>query len=131
MAGARASTRHHRNRVNSDVIFDHNLSDNTIRGIGEGCYDTTPDPAKAKVSTPLTSYEYQRVSFYISSYKIKSHQFFIIFMSEFRCLVGMVELLVGCLGGSFMQVDLSMEVKENRVTSGFGLQVMLGEQIYD
>ena len=58
MAGARASMLHHRNRVNSDVIFDHNLSNNTIRRLSEGCYDTTPDPAKAIVSTPWTSYEY-------------------------------------------------------------------------
>ena len=58
MAGARASMRHHCNRANSDVIFDHNLSDNTIRRLGEGCYDTTPNPAKAIASTPLTSYEY-------------------------------------------------------------------------
>ena len=64
MAGARASTRHKRKCANYDVIFDHNLSDNTIRRLGEGCYDTTPNPAKAIMSTPLTSYNYYRVTFY-------------------------------------------------------------------
>ena len=58
MAGVRTITRHHRNHANYEVIFDHNLSDNTIRRLGEGCYDTTPNPAKAIPSTPLTSYDY-------------------------------------------------------------------------
>ena len=64
MAGARASTRHKRKCANYDVIFDHNISDNTIRRLGEGCYDTTPDPAKANASTTLTSYDYYCVTFY-------------------------------------------------------------------
>ena len=42
------------------------------------------------------------------------------------CLIYLVALVVGCLGGSVLKVDLSGEVKKKCVTSGFGLKVMLG-----
>ena len=41
------------------------------------------------------------------------------------CIVYLAELLVSCLGGSFIKVDLSGAVKKKRATSGFGLKVML------
>ena len=36
------------------------------------------------------------------------------------CLVVMSELIVGCLGGSFLKVDITGVVKKIRVASGFG-----------
>ena len=50
-------------------------------------------------------------------------------MGKVEYLVNMVALIVGCLGGSVMKVDLAVAVKKKRVTSGFGLQVMLGGYI--
>ena len=41
------------------------------------------------------------------------------------CIVYMAALLVGCLGGSVLKVDLAGAVKKKWVTSGFGLNVML------
>ena len=41
-------------------------------------------------------------------------------------LVIMEALLLGCLVGSVPKVDLAGAVKKKRVTSVFGLQVMLG-----
>ena len=51
-------------------------------------------------------------------------------MSKVGCLVNMADLLVGFLGGSVLKVDISGVVKKKRATSGFGLQVMLGEDIF-
>ena len=45
------------------------------------------------------------------------------------CHVYLVALLECCLGGPFLKVDIAGEVKGKRVTSGFGLQVMLGESL--
>ena len=42
------------------------------------------------------------------------------------CIVYMEALLVGCLGGSVLKVDLAVMMKTKRVTSVFGLKVMLG-----
>ena len=42
------------------------------------------------------------------------------------CIVYLVVLLVSCLGGSVLKVDLVGAVKKKRATSGFGLKVMLG-----
>ena len=41
----------------------------------------------------------------------------------------MVALVVGFLGGSFMEFDLAMVVKKRRAALGFVLQVILGESI--
>ena len=46
-------------------------------------------------------------------------------MGEIGFLADWSTLLLGCLGGSFMTVDIFGVVKKIRVTSGFGLQVML------
>ena len=45
-------------------------------------------------------------------------------IGKFGCLINVPEILVGCLGGSVMKVDLYGEV-EKKSTSGFGLQVMI------
>ena len=42
------------------------------------------------------------------------------------CLVGLSERIVGCLGGSVLNFDLTGVVRENKVTSGFGFQVIIG-----
>ena len=39
--------------------------------------------------------------------------------------VGLSERVVGCLGGSVLKVDITGVVKENRVTLGFGFQVII------
>ena len=41
------------------------------------------------------------------------------------CLVYMVSLLVGFLGGSVLEVDIAGSVKKKRATSGFGLKKCL------
>ena len=38
----------------------------------------------------------------------------------------MSERIVGCLGGSIFKVDITGLVKKDRVTSGFGFQVIIG-----
>ena len=35
------------------------------------------------------------------------------------CIVGVSERIVGCLGGSFLKVDISGVVKKNKATSAF------------
>ena len=40
------------------------------------------------------------------------------------CIVYLAALIVGCLGGSVLKVDISGEVKKIRAASGVGLQVM-------
>ena len=47
-------------------------------------------------------------------------------MRKVGCLVNMVALFAGFLGVSVLEVDLAGVVKKKRITSGFGLQVMLG-----
>ena len=47
-------------------------------------------------------------------------------MKIFECPVNMAVILVGFLGGSVLEVDLTGVVKKKSVTSGFGLQVILG-----
>ena len=47
-------------------------------------------------------------------------------MGKVVCLVGLEALLVGCLGGSVIKVNLYGVVTENKKTSCFVLQVMLG-----
>ena len=42
------------------------------------------------------------------------------------CILSMAAPLVGFLGVSIMRVDLGGLVKKNRVTSSFGLQLMIG-----
>ena len=46
-------------------------------------------------------------------------------MRKVGCLVNLEALIVGFVGGSVMKVYLDGAVKKKRVTSGFGLQVML------
>ena len=46
-------------------------------------------------------------------------------MGNVGCLVNLVSLIVGSLGGSVLKVDLSVVVKGKMATSGFGLQVIL------
>ena len=45
-------------------------------------------------------------------------------MGDDGYLVGLSELLVGCLGYSVLKVDIYGAVKKKRATSGFGLQVI-------
>ena len=47
-------------------------------------------------------------------------------MRKVGCLVNMAALLVGFLGVSVLKVDISGSVKKKILTSGFGLQVMIG-----
>ena len=47
-------------------------------------------------------------------------------MGKFGCLVNMAALLLGCLGGSVLKVYLAGVVKKKRVTSCFGLKVIIG-----
>ena len=47
-------------------------------------------------------------------------------MGKFGCIVNLVTLFVRFLGGSVPNVDLDGALNKKRVTSGFGLQVMLG-----
>ena len=42
------------------------------------------------------------------------------------CLVYLVSIIVGCLGGSVLKVDLPGMVKKKRVTSCFVSKVMIG-----
>ena len=42
------------------------------------------------------------------------------------CILYPAKLLVSCLVGSVLKVDLSGAVKKKRATSGFGFKVMLG-----
>ena len=46
-------------------------------------------------------------------------------MDRFGCVVYLAELLVGCLGGSVLKVDLYGILNKKRVTSGFGLKAIL------
>ena len=46
-------------------------------------------------------------------------------MGKVGCLEFWAELIVGYLRGSVTRVDMAGVVKNNRVTSGFGLQVIL------
>ena len=41
-------------------------------------------------------------------------------------IVGMSERIVGCLGGSVLSFDITGVVNKNRVTLGFGFQVIIG-----
>ena len=45
-------------------------------------------------------------------------------MRNVGCIVNIVVLIVGFLGGSVLKVYLAGVVKKKNVTSGFGLQVM-------
>ena len=45
-------------------------------------------------------------------------------MDKVGCLVVWVALLVGCLGGSVLTVDMAEVVNKIRVTSGFVFHVM-------
>ena len=47
-------------------------------------------------------------------------------MRKFVCLVNMVALLVGFLGGSVLRIDISGVVNKKGATSGFRFQVILG-----
>ena len=47
-------------------------------------------------------------------------------MGNVGCLVGLAELILGCIVLSVLKVDLSGVVNKSRVTSCFGLQVVLG-----
>ena len=47
-------------------------------------------------------------------------------MRKVGCVLNLEALLVVFLGGSVLKVDIDGLVKKNGVTSGFGLQVMLG-----
>ena len=51
-------------------------------------------------------------------------------MVNFGCLLNLVSLIVGCLGGSVPKVDISGAAKKKRATSGFGLQGMLGVSVF-
>ena len=55
-----------------------------------------------------------------------SHHNYKLMVGKVGCLVYLVALLVGCLGGSVMKVDFSGVVNKKRTTSGFLLKVMLG-----
>ena len=59
------------------------------------------------------------------SYPVKSHHNYRFVMGKVGCLVYIVALLVGFLGGSVLKVDLSGSVKKKRATSGFGLKLIL------
>ena len=59
-----------------------------------------------------------------------SHHNYTIMVGKVGCLVYLAALLVGCLGGSFLKIDISRVVKGERETSGFGLKVMLGGYIF-
>ena len=50
-------------------------------------------------------------------------------MGKFVCLVGRGALLVGFLVVSVLKFDMAVVVNNIRVTSGFGLQVMLVESL--
>ena len=50
-------------------------------------------------------------------------------MGKILCLVNIVAVFVGCLGGSVPKVDIAGEVKKKRATSGFIFQVMFGGSI--
>ena len=60
----------------------------------------------------------------LCSDQIKYHKNSTLVIGKFGCLINVPEILVGCLGGSVMKVDLYGEV-EKKSTSGFGLQVMI------
>ena len=47
-------------------------------------------------------------------------------MQKVGCIVNLVALLVGFLGGLVLKVDLSGVTNKNRATSGIGLQVIIG-----
>ena len=51
-------------------------------------------------------------------------------MGDDGYLVGLSELLVGCLGYSVLKLDMDRVLKKNRPTSGFVLQVMLVGSLY-
>ena len=42
------------------------------------------------------------------------------------CLLGLSERIIAYLGGSVLKVDITGMVKKNRMTSGFGFQVIIG-----
>ena len=46
------------------------------------------------------------------------------------CLVYLEALSVGCLGGSVLNIDLVGAVKKKGLTSGCGLQVILGWSLF-
>ena len=58
-----------------------------------------------------------------------SHQNYTFVMIKFGCLVYLVALLVGCLGGSVTKFDLAGKATK-RVNSGFGLKVMVGGYLF-
>ena len=45
-------------------------------------------------------------------------------LGKVGCIVYMAALLLGCLVGSVLKVDLSGVVNKKRATSGFGLKLM-------
>ena len=51
-------------------------------------------------------------------------------MRNVVCIVYLVAIRVGFLGGSVIKVDIAVVVKGKRVTSGFGFQVMLGGPLF-
>ena len=50
-------------------------------------------------------------------------------MGKVGSLVNLTALLVGCLGGSVLNVDIDEAAKKKNTTPGFGLQVILGGYI--
>ena len=62
--------------------------------------------------------------------QIKYHQNSTLVLGKVGCLVNLVALLVGFIGGSVMKVDISGAVKNKSMTSGFGLKVMLGGSLF-
>ena len=50
-------------------------------------------------------------------------------MGKVGCIVSLMELIVGYLGGSVLKVDIYGSVKKKSVTSCFGFKVMLGGSI--
>ena len=46
-------------------------------------------------------------------------------MSEVGCIVVWLALILGCLGGLVLTVDMAVMEKKFWVTSGFGLKVMI------
>ena len=51
-------------------------------------------------------------------------------VGKFGCLVYLTALLASFLGGSVMKIDLYGAMKKKRVTSVFGLQVMLRGSVF-
>ena len=55
-----------------------------------------------------------------------SHHNYTLLVGKVGCLVNMAALLLGLMGGTFMKVYLAGVVKKKRVTSCFGLKVIIG-----